>query len=152
MFTKWARKYLYHLKWMMNWTHLWLKLILICNSIWKVITLTIQSGGGGVSLYIRDEISFATRNDIGYFDSEMESIFIEINKDVFRTNSNIVIGLIYRMPDSSVDVFNERISDILNIRYFIVLVIWLLISLNMTFISPLRQFYTLYMPIMYSLL
>ena len=70
--------------------------------------------GGGVSLYIRDEISFATRNNLGYFDSEMESIFIEIDKDIFRTNSNIVIGLIYRMPDSSVDVFNKRISDILN--------------------------------------
>ena len=38
--------------------------------------------GGGVSLYIRDEISFATRNDLGYFDSEMESIFIEIDKDI----------------------------------------------------------------------
>ena len=44
----------------------------------------------------------------------MKFIFIEIDKDIFRTNSNIVIGLIYRMPDSSVDVFNERISDILN--------------------------------------
>ena len=54
-----------------------------------------QKRGGGVSLYIRDEISFATRNDLGFFDSEMESIFIEIDKDIFRTNSNIVIGLIY---------------------------------------------------------
>ena len=70
--------------------------------------------GGGASLFMRDEISFATRNDPGFFDSEMESIFIEIDKDIFRTNSKIVIGLIYRMPDSSVDVFNERISDILN--------------------------------------
>ena len=73
-----------------------------------------QRRGGGVSLYIRDEISFATRNDLVCFDSEMESIFIEIDKDIFRTNSNIVIGLIYKIPDSSVDVFNERISDILN--------------------------------------
>ena len=62
--------------------------------------------GGGVSLYIRDEIPFTTRSDLAYFDTEMESIFIEIDKDIFRTNSNIVIGLIYRMPDSSVDVFN----------------------------------------------
>ena len=42
----------------------------------------------------------------------MVSIFIEIDKDIFRTNRNIVIGLIYRMPDSSVGVFNERITDI----------------------------------------
>ena len=38
----------------------------------------------------------------------MESILIEIDKDIF----NIVIGLVFRMPDSSVDVFIERISDI----------------------------------------
>ena len=69
---------------------------------------------GGVSLYIRDEIPFTIRSDLAYFDTEMESIFIEIDKDIFRTNSNIVIGLIYRMPDSSVDIFNERITDILN--------------------------------------
>ena len=49
-----------------------------------------------------------------YFDSEMESICTEIDMDIFKTNSNIVGGLIYRMPDSSVDVFNERTSDILN--------------------------------------
>ena len=71
-----------------------------------------QRRGCGVPLYIRDEISFATRNDLGFFDSEMESILIEIDKDMFTTNCNIVIGLIYRTPDSSVDVFNERISDI----------------------------------------
>ena len=74
-----------------------------------------QRRGGGVSLYNRDEISFATGNDLGFFDSKMESIFIEIDNDIFRTNSNIVIGLIYMMPESSVDAFNERISDILNI-------------------------------------
>ena len=70
--------------------------------------------GCGVSLYIHEGISFATRNDLPYFDTEMESIFTEITKDIFRTNSSIVIGLIYRMPDSSDDVFKERISDILD--------------------------------------
>ena len=70
--------------------------------------------GGGVSLYIRDEIPFTTRSALAYFDTEMESIFIEIDTEIFRTNSNIVIGLIYRMPDSSVVVFNERITYILN--------------------------------------
>ena len=65
-----------------------------------------------VSLYIRDEISFATGNDLGFFDSEIESIFIEIDKDIFTTNSNIVIGPIYRMPDSSGDAFDEGIPHI----------------------------------------
>ena len=67
-----------------------------------------QRRGGGVPLYIRDEIWFATRNDLGFFDSEIESILIEIDKDIFTTNCNIVIGLIYRTPDSSVDVFRSH--------------------------------------------
>ena len=29
--------------------------------------------------------------------------------------SNVVIAVVYRMPDSSVDVFNERITDIMNV-------------------------------------
>ena len=45
----------------------------------------------------------------------MESIFIEIDQNVFQTYSNIVIGLIYRMPDTSVDIFNEGITDISNV-------------------------------------
>ena len=58
----------------------------------------------------------------------MESVFIEIGSTVFDTKSNIIVGVIYWMPDSSVDVFNERMCDILNMvtkekKY----VIWLVI-------------------------
>ena len=45
----------------------------------------------------------------------MKSVFIEIECTVFGTKSNIIIGVVYRMPDSSVDVFNERRYDILNV-------------------------------------
>ena len=71
--------------------------------------------GGGVSLHIRKDITFILRNDLDYFDSEMETVFIEIDKCIFDTDSNIVIGVIYRMPNSSVDVFNDRISDVMNV-------------------------------------
>ena len=70
--------------------------------------------GGGVSLLIRRHIPFVLRNDLAYFDSEMESVFIEIEKSVFHSNANIIMGVVYRMPDSSVDMFNERLADILN--------------------------------------
>ena len=71
--------------------------------------------GGGVSLHIRKGITFMLRNDLDYFDSEMETVFIEIDKCIFGTDSNIVIGVIYRMPNSSVDVFNDRISEVMNV-------------------------------------
>ena len=57
--------------------------------------------GGGVSLHIREGIPHIRRNDLEYFDNELESIFIEIDKDVFMTHSNVIIAVTYRMPDSS---------------------------------------------------
>ena len=45
----------------------------------------------------------------------METVFIELDKSIFNADSNIVIGFIYHMPNSSVDVFDDRISDILNV-------------------------------------
>ena len=68
-----------------------------------------------MTLAIENEIPYISRCDIEYFDSEMESLFIEIDKDVFGTSSNIVIGVIYRMLDSSVDIFSDRMNDVLNI-------------------------------------
>ena len=71
--------------------------------------------GGGVSLCLRNGIPHTSRNDLEYFDSEMESVIVEIESTVFDTKSNIIVGVTYRMPDSSVDVFNERMCDILNV-------------------------------------
>ena len=45
----------------------------------------------------------------------MESLFIEVDSKVFQTPSNIVIGIVYRMPDASIDIFNDRMADILNV-------------------------------------
>ena len=69
----------------------------------------------GVSLNLKNGIAYINRNDLEYFDCEMESVFIEIDCTVFGTKSNIIIGVICRMPDSSVDVFDKRICDILNV-------------------------------------
>ena len=64
--------------------------------------------GGGVLLHIWEDIYYIRRNDLEYFDSELESIFTEIDENTFMTNSNIIIAVTYRMPDLSVEVFNER--------------------------------------------
>ena len=44
----------------------------------------------------------------------MEFIFIEVDSKVFQTPSNIVIGIVYIMPDASIDIINDRMADILN--------------------------------------
>ena len=70
--------------------------------------------GGGVTLYINENIPCVIRNDLEFFDSEMESLFIEVDNNVFQTSSSIIIGIVYRMPDSSIDIFNDRMTDIMN--------------------------------------
>ena len=74
-----------------------------------------QRRGGGVSLYIKNDIKFINRPDLEYFDAEMESLFIEIDKNVFNLSSNVVVGVIYRMPNTCMEIFNDRMSDIMNI-------------------------------------
>ena len=73
--------------------------------------------GGGVTLAVKNGIPYKMRADLEYFDTEMEWLFIEIDKHVFDTTSDLVIGIIYRMPNSSIDIFNDRLNDILNIIY-----------------------------------
>ena len=67
-----------------------------------------------MSLYIADYLPFKCRHDLEYFDSEMESLFIEIEGGMFNLDCSLIIGVLYRMPNACVDVFNERMCDILN--------------------------------------
>ena len=71
--------------------------------------------GDGEALYVNDNIPYIVREDLEFFDYEMESLFIEIDSKVFQTPCNIIIGVVYRMPDSSIDIFNDRVADILNL-------------------------------------
>ena len=48
------------------------------------------------------------------FDNESESIVIEIDKNIFITNSDVIIAVTYRIPQSSEEISSEGISDILN--------------------------------------
>ena len=73
--------------------------------------------GGGVCLYIENGIDFIKRPDLEYFDSEMESLFIETEGGSFNSSSNIIIAVVYRMPNTSLDIFNDRIGNIMNKYY-----------------------------------
>ena len=47
------------------------------------------------------------------FDENIESVFVEIVKSAAGTNQDVVVGQIYRPPNTNVDLFNECISSIL---------------------------------------
>ena len=42
-----------------------------------------------------------------------ESVFIEVSKNIFKKNRNIILGVIYRSPDSQLATFNELLENIL---------------------------------------
>ena len=67
--------------------------------------------GGGVAIYIRDNIPFHVREDFGYFiEDEFDSIFIETTQSGLK---NSIIGEIYRVPNSNEKLSVERFKRIL---------------------------------------
>ena len=80
---------------------------------------THRSGrtGGGVGIYVRHDISFEKRNDIALkaFDqTAYESVFIELDKNTFEKNKNIITGVIYRPPDTDLKLLNENMESLLS--------------------------------------
>ena len=61
--------------------------------------------GGGVAFYITQNINFKIRSDIKL--TQAESLFIEINNSNAK---NVIIGLIYRPPDSNCDSFCDELD------------------------------------------
>ena len=45
----------------------------------------------------------------------MESLFIEIDKEFFRSSNNIIIGVVYHPPNTDVDEFSDHMSYIVSI-------------------------------------
>ena len=63
--------------------------------------------GGGVALFIRDDLNFSKRNYLAHFD--IESVYIEIGKDLLHTSRDIIIGVLYRPPNRYIASFNNKL-------------------------------------------
>ena len=70
--------------------------------------------GGGVSLYVKQTLKYQRLSDLEIFNEDLETIFIEIPKDVIGSKSNIIVGIIYRPPDKDITQFNDYIINILS--------------------------------------
>ena len=68
-----------------------------------------NGGGGGVSIYIKDFIHYTTRDELCFQNKTLDTLFIEINKDQFNKKQNIIIGVIYRPPDTDMKEFNDYV-------------------------------------------
>ena len=70
--------------------------------------------GGGVGIFLRNDILYQIRSDLTLNNECSESIFIEIDKDLFNKNRNIIIGVIYRPPNTDLKLFNDDINELLD--------------------------------------
>ena len=69
--------------------------------------------GGGVCIFVRDGLNAVERHDMMASTTnfpEFEGLFVEIKNDNSR---NVVVGVVYRPPDTSVDNFLDRLSAIM---------------------------------------
>ena len=69
--------------------------------------------GGGVCLLMRDVVSFIQRNELTISNDYVEALFIEITKNEFIDYS-ILVGVIYRPPNTDLNKFNETMYQILD--------------------------------------
>ena len=70
--------------------------------------------GGGVALYVKDNVEYYNRPDLNIMSHNMETLFIEISKDSIGRDGNVIVGVIYRPPDTDVTKFNESMDNILS--------------------------------------
>ena len=70
--------------------------------------------GGGVGLYLRDDLTYTLLNNLCINLAHIECIFAEVCMPGL-INSNIVIGCVYRPPASDFTQFNSNISSLLGL-------------------------------------
>ena len=76
----------------------------------------IKKRGGGVCLYVTDNLESSMIEELSVMSDELESIFIEIT---VPGKQNIVVGEIYRPPNSNPTKFIETLLNLLSAPYLI---------------------------------
>ena len=71
--------------------------------------------GGGVSLFIKDNVKYFVRSDLSILNKHIEVIFVEIDKNQYQSSKNIVVGTLYRPPNTDIEIFNAHLNNILEI-------------------------------------
>ena len=63
-----------------------------------------------MSLYVKNGIQYKLRENFKNNENLFERVFIEIDKNEFGSNKNIIIGVIYKPPNTSVKstIFDKR--------------------------------------------
>ena len=71
--------------------------------------------GGGVSLYIKNHMQYNSRMDLNKFNNNIESLFVEICKEQTGLAKNVIVGVVYRPPNTDLEMFINYMSEILTV-------------------------------------
>ena len=55
-----------------------------------------HKSGGGLSIFIKDNINYKIRNDLKYQSEDSEMLWVELTRDNSFFEKNLVVGGIYR--------------------------------------------------------
>jgi len=78
----------------------------------KYLKSRINKPGGGVALYIKDNLSAVVRNDLTIFnDTDIDAVFVDI---VNGLSTKVTVGAIYRPPGCDLISFNEKYCQLLD--------------------------------------
>ena len=78
-----------------------------------------------MGIFLRIHLNYWKRNDLNIFNESCESLFVKIDWTKLIKEKNIVIGVIYRPPNTEISHFIEIIKDIMEKKKKIKFVIWL---------------------------
>ena len=70
--------------------------------------------GGGVALFIQKSLSYRMRDYLNVLNDNIEAIFVEIEKGEWNLSKNIVVGVLYKPPNTDLEMFVEYLSLILD--------------------------------------
>ena len=69
--------------------------------------------GGGIGFFVKNGVNYRPRADLTIFEHYCESMFIEIDKSVFGSQRNMLVGVIYRPPNTDMKLFIDALKEIL---------------------------------------
>ena len=58
--------------------------------------------GGGVALLVKKNVNFTVRHDLTINCDEGEMLVLQLDKSSFDCNQNIIVGIVYRPPNTCV--------------------------------------------------
>ena len=66
-----------------------------------------------MGIFLKNHLNYSKRNDLNVFNEICELLFVEIDRTKLIKAKNIVIGVIYRPPNTEISHFIEIMKDIM---------------------------------------